>query len=149
MFKMGSHDPFEYLQHNGQKKGQKSKCQFDFWPLKVKNHIELHACRWHATYHWKPFDKGYNFALNLTSIKGLHKKLWVFKMARILIPKILAFPTWECQEKWHLGPTPMVSHKEYYKREGDGFPQVWVVMSIVNTCMIAIHPCTKSAPTMP
>jgi hypothetical protein len=99
-------------------------CQFDSWPLKVRNHIKLHACRWCVTYHWKSFDKGYNFALNLTSIEDLHKKLWAFKMASIPIPRILGFLTWESQEKWHLGATPVTSHKEYYKGEGGGFPQI-------------------------
>jgi hypothetical protein len=41
-----------------------SKCQFDFRPLKIKNRLEIHACRWHATYIWKALDKGYNFALD-------------------------------------------------------------------------------------
>ncbi len=31
-------------------------------------------CRSCATYCWKAFNEGYNFALNLTSIQGLHKK---------------------------------------------------------------------------
>jgi hypothetical protein len=57
-----------------QKKGQESNCQFDSWPLKVKNFLDLFICRWHATYLWKALDKGYNFALDLTSIRGLHKK---------------------------------------------------------------------------
>jgi hypothetical protein len=34
----------------GWKKGWKSKCQFDFWPLKVRNCPELCVCRWHAIY---------------------------------------------------------------------------------------------------
>jgi hypothetical protein len=29
--------------------------------------------RWNAIYHWKALDKGYNFALKFTSIRGLHK----------------------------------------------------------------------------
>jgi hypothetical protein len=40
----------------GQKKGCDSKCQFHSQPLKVKNRLELHACRWCATYLWKAFD---------------------------------------------------------------------------------------------
>jgi hypothetical protein len=36
-------------------------------------------------YCWKDLKKGYNFALNLTSIGGLHTKLWASKAARILI----------------------------------------------------------------
>jgi len=63
MSKMGSHDPFGYLKNKlWPKKGRESKCQFDFRPLKVKNHPDLLACRWCATYHWKAFNEGYNFA---------------------------------------------------------------------------------------
>jgi hypothetical protein len=43
----------------GQKKGQRSNCQFDFRPLKVGNRPKLCVCRWCATYHWKTLDKGY------------------------------------------------------------------------------------------
>jgi hypothetical protein len=31
---------------------------------------------WLVAYCWKTLDKGYNFALHLISIRGLHKKLW-------------------------------------------------------------------------
>jgi hypothetical protein len=41
------------------------------------------VCRWHATYHWKNLDKGYNFALDLISIRGFHVKLWGPKVARV------------------------------------------------------------------
>jgi hypothetical protein len=34
----------------GWKKGLESKCQFDFQPLKVKNHLELGVCKGRATY---------------------------------------------------------------------------------------------------
>jgi hypothetical protein len=30
-----------------------------------------------------------------------------------------------------LGATPVARHKEYYKWENGGFPQVWVVMSFL------------------
>jgi hypothetical protein len=68
-----------------QMKGKESKCQFDSWPLKIKNCPKLCACRWSATYHWKVFDKGYKFDLNLTLIKGFHKKLWASKIVGVLI----------------------------------------------------------------
>jgi hypothetical protein len=51
--------------------------------------------RWRATYHWKALDEGYNFALKLTSIRGLHTKLWASKVARI--------PLGNLETKWHLG----------------------------------------------
>jgi hypothetical protein len=45
----------------GQKKGQKSNCQFDSQPLKVKNRPDSLGCMWRATYRWKAFNEGYNF----------------------------------------------------------------------------------------
>jgi hypothetical protein len=71
--------------NHGQKKGRESKCQFDFRPLKVKNRLNFLACKWCATYHWKYRDKGYNFALDLTSIKRLNAKVWAYKVAGVLI----------------------------------------------------------------
>jgi hypothetical protein len=62
MSKMGSHDPFGYLIHK-------------LWSKDTK-------------YRWKALDKGYNFTLNLTSIGGLHTKLWDSKVARIPISRI-------------------------------------------------------------
>jgi hypothetical protein len=76
MSKMGLHDPFGYLKHKlWLKEGSESNCQFDYRSLKIKNRPDFFMCRWHATYYWKDFDKGYNFASNLTSIEGLHTKL--------------------------------------------------------------------------
>jgi len=95
----------------GRKKSQEWKCQFDTKPLKVRNHPELHVCRKCSTYFWKSLDKDYNFVVNFISIKGLHKKLWAFKVARVLILGISGFPTWESWEKWHLGATPMANHR--------------------------------------
>jgi len=66
MSKMGLYDPFGYLKH---------KLRSKEGPLKVGNRSNLLACKWHVTYRWEVLDKGYNFTLNLISIKGLHKKL--------------------------------------------------------------------------
>jgi hypothetical protein len=60
----------------GQKKGRESNWQFDSRPLKVQNRLDFLECRWRAIYRWKALDKGYNFVLDLISIKGLHTKLW-------------------------------------------------------------------------
>jgi len=146
---MGSHDPFEYLKHKlWPKEGHESNCQFDSWPLKVKNRPNFLACRWHVTYHWKDFDKGYNFAWDLTSIGGFHTKLWASKVAGVLISKILGLPLGNPGTKWHLGASLMAKHKVYYKGEGGGFPQVWTVVSFVSLCLFVARPCTKSASIM-
>jgi len=73
-------------------------------------------CRWHATYHWKTLDKGYNFVLNLISIRGLHVKLWGPEVARILILAISGLP---------LGMWVSWKGTKYSIRgEGGGFPQI-------------------------
>jgi hypothetical protein len=33
-------------------------------------------------------------------------------------------------------------------REGGGFPQVRVVVSLMSPCLAVVYPCTKNAPTM-
>jgi len=73
----------------GQKKGRESNWQFDSRPLKVGNRPDFRVCKWHATCCWKAFDKGYNFASNLISIRGLHAKLWRPKVAGVLIQKTI------------------------------------------------------------
>jgi hypothetical protein len=67
---------------------------FDFRPLKVENRPDFLEWKWRATYGWKDLNKGYNFALDLISIGGLHTKLCA--------PKVVEVPTWEFQDS-HLG----------------------------------------------
>jgi hypothetical protein len=52
----------------GQKKGRESNWQFNSRPLKVWNQPDSLAWRQHARYHWKAFNKGYNFSLDLITI---------------------------------------------------------------------------------
>jgi hypothetical protein len=52
------------------------------------------------------FRRGYNFVSDLTSIKGLHKKLWASKTARVPISRISGFPTWESWDKMTFGCRP-------------------------------------------
>jgi len=59
-----------------------------------------------VTYFWKTFDKGYSFALDFASIRGMHKKLWASNVVGVPILGILRLPTWEYWEKRHLGVTP-------------------------------------------
>jgi len=41
----------------GKKKGRESNCQFDSWPLKVRNRPNPGACRWSAIHRWKALEK--------------------------------------------------------------------------------------------
>jgi hypothetical protein len=143
MFKMGPHDPFEHLKHKlWTKEGPWIKL-----PLKIKNRPDFLVCKWCATYRWKALDEGYNFALDLTLIGNLHTKLWALKIVEIPTLGISKLPLGSPRTKWHLGATPVAKHKVYYKGEGGGFPQVWVVVNLVNPCLPVIRPCTKGVST--
>jgi hypothetical protein len=132
----------------GQKKGWESNWQFDSRPLKVRNHPNFFACRWHATYCWKAFDENYNFTLDLISIEGLHANLWACKVAGIQVVGISGLPLGSPRTKCHLDVGLVERHKVYYKGEGGGFPQARAMVSLVNPSLLVAHPSTKSAPTM-
>jgi hypothetical protein len=83
----------------GQKKGRESNYQFDSGPGKVGNWPDLLSCRQRATYYWKALDKGYNFALNRTSIRGLLTKLWGSKVAGVLAGAISRLPLGKSRER--------------------------------------------------
>jgi hypothetical protein len=128
-----------------QKKGWESNWQFDFRPLKVRNHPNFLPCKWHATYHWKALDKGYNFFLDFISIKGLHAKLWAPKVERILVVKISGLSLGSLRTKCHLDVSLVEKHRVYYKGEGGGFRQVRAVMSLVSPNLLVVCLSTKSA----
>jgi hypothetical protein len=132
----------------GQKKGRKSNCRFDSWPLKVENCPDFLVCRWHAIYRCKFLDEGYNFASDLISIAGLHMKLWADKFAKVLISRISGLQLGSPGTKWHLGASPVAKHRKYYKGEGGGFRQVWAIVSLVSPCLPVARLCIKSAPPM-
>jgi hypothetical protein len=132
----------------GQKKGRESNWQFDYWPLKVGNHPDFLLCKWHVTYHWKALDKGYNFVLDLISIRGLHIKLWGPKVVGIPILAISGLPLESPGTKSHLDVGLMERHKVYYKGEGGDFPQVRAMVSLVSLSLPVARPSTKSVQTM-
>jgi hypothetical protein len=113
------------------KKGRKSNWQFDSWPPKVGNRPDPGVCRWSATHRWKTLDEGYNFALNLIVIGGLHRKLCALKVVRVLAIGISGFSLASLGTKSHLNVSPVESYIVYYKGEGGGFPQVRAVVSLV------------------
>ncbi len=100
------------------------------------------------TYHWKALNKGYNFALDLLSIEGLHAKLCASKVVGIPILGILRLAFASLGTKSHLDVAPMESCRVYYKGDGGGFPQVQAVMSLVSPRLPVACPSTKSVPSM-
>jgi hypothetical protein len=132
---MGLHCPFGHLKHKlWPKEGLESNWQFDSWPLKVRNRLDFRACGWSASYRWKALDKGYNFALVLISIRGLHAKLWHPRVAGVPTLAISGLPLGSPRTKSHLDVGPVKRCRVYYKGEGGGFPQVRVVVSLMCLC---------------
>jgi hypothetical protein len=56
-------------------------------------------CKWCATYLSKAFNEGYNFTLDLISIKGWCTKLWAPKVTRVLVVGISGFPFGKSRDK--------------------------------------------------
>jgi hypothetical protein len=151
----------------GQKKGRESNWQFDSRLLKVRNWSDFCACRWRATYRWKALDEGYNFALDLISIRSLHAKLWRPKVVGVPTLIISGLELRSPRTKSHLDVGPVERCRVYYKGEGGGFPQVWAMVNLMCPCcpwwVLCVHvargescvsvlpvvsPSTKGAPTM-
>jgi hypothetical protein len=75
-----------------------------------------------VTHRWKALNKGYNFALNIISIKGLHAKLWAPKVAEVPIVGISRLPLRSLETKCHLDVGLVERHRVYYKGKGGSFP---------------------------
>jgi hypothetical protein len=82
--------------------------KFDSRSLKVKNRPDFLAFRWCAIYRWKDLEEGYNFALNLILIGGLHTKLWPRKVARVPTLGILRLPGQN--DIWVLASWPCIKY---------------------------------------
>jgi hypothetical protein len=115
----------------GQMNGRESNWQFDSRPLKVGNRPHLLGCRRHVTYRWKALGEGYNFAWDRVAIGGLHKKLCALEVVGVPVDAISGLPLGSPGTKSHLDVAPVEKRRVYYKGEGDGFPQVWAVVSLV------------------
>jgi hypothetical protein len=89
---------------------------------KVGNQPDPGVCRWSATNYWKAFDEGYNFALDLIAIRGMHRKLCTLKVAGVPVVGISGLPLGSPVTKSHLDVAPVESCEVYYMGEGGGFP---------------------------
>jgi hypothetical protein len=130
----------------GQNKGRESNCQFDSQPLKVRNRLDFLMCKWCTTYHWKALNKGYKFASELISIRTHFNQRFARKVMGPQSRGSLNFGS--LGTKCHLGVDPMARHKVYYKGEGGGFPQVRVMVGLVNLSLHVVRPSTQSVSAM-
>jgi hypothetical protein len=50
---------------------------------KIRNRLDLYACRWNAIHRWKALNMRYNFASDLIPIEGMSEKLWPRKVGGV------------------------------------------------------------------
>jgi hypothetical protein len=136
IFEMGLHIPFEYFKHKlwlKERPGLKLPISFLttqslqlpwFTYVKMACHIFLESFKQGLQLFFKPH-------LNCRSTQ---------KVMGLLNRRSL-------ETKWHLGVGFVAKHRDYYKGEGGGLPQVQAMVNLVNSCMPMVHPCTKSVPT--
>jgi hypothetical protein len=120
-----------YSSSYGQKKGQESNCQFDSRPLKVGNRPLSDVASWSATRRWKALDERYNFGLELVSIQVWSEELQPFKVPRLQPGTVSRLQLGSPGKKSHLDVASAVRCREYYMGEGDGFPWVRAMVSLV------------------
>jgi hypothetical protein len=134
-----------YRTSYGKKKSLKSNWQFDSRPPKVGNRPDPNVCKWSATCHWKALNNGYKFALDLIPIEGLSKELWPHKVAGVQIETFSRLSLGSLGIKSHSDVGAAERHKKYYMGEGDGFPRVRAMMSLVSPELPMACPSTKGA----
>jgi hypothetical protein len=106
----------------GQEKGRESNWQFDSRPLKVGNRPESNVSRWSATRHWKDLEEGYKFGSDLVPIRGWGKKLCSPKVPGVQTGTISGLHFGSPGKNCPSDVTSTSERKEYYMREGGGFP---------------------------
>jgi hypothetical protein len=70
------------------------------------------------------------------------------KVVGVPILRISGLPLESPGTKCHLGVGFVAMHIVYYKGEGGGFPQVWVVVSLVNSSLPVAHLSIEIVPAM-
>jgi len=115
----------------GQKKGQESNCQFDSWPLKVKNRPLPDVASRSATRRWKALDESYNFGLELVPIRVWGEKLWPSKVPGLQPRTVSGLQFGSPGKKSHLDVASAENYRVYYMGEGGGFPRVRAVVSLM------------------
>jgi len=119
-----------------QKKGQESNCQFDSWPQKVGNRLNLLGCRGRATYRWKAFMRATTFLQTASRFEVCSQSYGAPKSRESHLGRFRDFHLGVPGEKNHLDVAFVANHRVYYKGEGGGFPQVRAVVSLVCPCCL-------------
>jgi hypothetical protein len=70
------------------------------------------------------------------------------KVTGVPILGISGLPVRSPGTKCHLDAVPVARNRIYYKGEGGGFPQLWVVVNLVSSNLPVVNLNTKSAQIM-
>jgi hypothetical protein len=146
---MGSYDPFGHLKHKLWLK-ERLGVKLTVWLLTIKSQEstwflpDQAACDIPLESSWQ----GLQLCFKPHRYQKFALKLWAPKVVRILAVGILGLPLGSPRTKCHLDVAPVERHKEYYKGEGGGFPQVRAMVNLVSPKFPMVRPNTKSAQTM-
>ncbi len=144
---MASHEPFGHFQHKlWQKEGSKVKLAVWLPTIKSWELTDLDVCRWSAMHRWKDFKESYKFAWDLIPIGGPSKELWTRKVQGVQIGTVLGLLLGSLGTKFHSDVGAAERCREYYMGEGDGFPWVRAMVSLMNPGLPVVCPSTKGAP---
>jgi hypothetical protein len=148
MSEMGLHDPFEHITHKlWPKEGPRVKLAIWLSTIKSQESPQFPCVQVVCDI---PLEKLLARATTLPKISSQSKVC----TQSYGPPKLRKSQLWEFRPfgnprtKWHLGAGPMGKYKVYYKGEGDGFPQVQAVVSLVNLSLPVARLSTKSALAM-
>jgi len=146
---MGLHHPFGHLKHKLWPK-ERPGVKLAIWLPTTKNqestrfpcmqvacHLPLESSR-----------QGYNFALDLISIGGLHTKLWGSKITRVPTLAISGLPLESPGTKSHLDVGLVERHRVYYKGGRWWLPPSLGHGESYESELPMARPNTKSASTM-
>jgi len=107
---MASHWPFGHLSPKlCAKEGPGVKLAVWFPTTKSRESTSSWLQMESATWRWKDLGKGYNFGLNLVTIRLSSREIWVSKVPGLQSGQFrdnFGTPTWESQEKESFGCSP-------------------------------------------
>jgi hypothetical protein len=144
MSKMSLHDPFGYLKHKLWPK-EKPEVKLPIWFLTTESQESPKFPCVQVAYHilLKSSQQGLQlFFRPQLNRRSTHKAMGLQNCKSRNFGKFGNPGT-----KWHLNAGPVAKHKEYYKGEGGGLPQVRAVVSLMNPCLLVVRSCTQNVPT--
>jgi len=128
----------------GRKKGQESNWQFDPPTTKSRESTQSRCVQVECDTYWTALKESYKFASDLVPIGGRSEKLWTPKVPGVQTGTVSRLHFGSPGKKCYSDVRAAERCREYYMREGGGFPRVWAVVSKVNPRLPVTCPNTKS-----